>query len=381
MTELLCFCLTFMTVFVLSLPANAQQRVYCLNHHIADLSWSPDGELLAVMTLHGLLLYDTDLSLIRYIEAPVVSFDRLATSGPVWSWNGEWVILPERNLPELAIQFESGWSIANAQTGELMGMENLSVWNGAHHVEEVVWSPNNQYVLALRKELHLQMQYPHAELVVVSGIDNPHADFIPQSYHFEELLDMHDIRWDSTNLITARTTGLMLFIDATTFNLRRDHAARLLESWWVSNHNGTYDAGQKPNFTFAVREFDQAEQSVLLSMTSNADGDDVLIPQVVEIIWLPDDEHLMGLYPVWDNGQQPELEHILQGSLIHAPSATEVMHFVLQADGAIDGYAVSSQGDRIALFRDETWLELWNPMTEERLGIVDVPALPIGETC
>ena len=358
----------------------AQQGVYCFLHRVTDVAWSPDGERLAVLTLHGVLIYDHDLNFIRSIEAPKVGYDRLTSVGPVWSPDGVWVILPQRSIPEVAAQGYEGWSIANTQTGELRGMvPPYGVERGSSNiVEELIWSPDNRLILALKYEPQLGLQDPSSELVMVLGVWDVGMSPVVQQY---ENMHLSDIRWDAEDGITAQTEGLVLSFNSDL--TLQDTAPIPHANWWVPSPDGMREAAQKPDSNFVVREIGSEERRVGLQQYMNSGGESIAIGYVSEIIWLSDNERLIGVYrdiPHLDE-EYPDLRTILQGSIIDAHMAILVSGFVLQADGEIQGHAVSVRGDRIAVVRDDTWVELWNPLTQERLVTLDIPPLPIAETC
>jgi hypothetical protein len=363
----------FATLFFGTLPsASAQQGLYCSVHSIIGLSWSPDGERLAVMTLHGVLIYDHNLNLIRTIEAPKVGYEQTMRTGPVWSPDGTWIILPEHSSSETAAQGIEGWVIVNSQADELRRMTPM------YFVEELVWSADNQLILALTRESSFGLQNPYSELTIVLGVWDVGMSPITRQY---EGLYLKNIRWDSENGITAQSEGLVLAFDNSTLALR-DEAPVIRADWWVSNGDGTREAAQQPDTLFVVREVGTAGQWINLSPYMV--GDEAIgIGYVAEIVWMSDNERLVGIYGSIPHLREvyPDLSTILQGLVVDARTASLINDFVLQADGDISGYDVSTRGDRIALFRDETWVELWNPLTQERLTTLDIPPLPIADTC
>ncbi len=356
------------------------QITYCPENRILgkipSLAWSPDGALLAVTTLQGVHFYDRDLNLVRSIEAPILELDITAFTGPVWSPDSTWIILPQHTNPETVVRTrsEGGWSIANAHTGELRGMQSPGI-----DILELVWSPANKYILALTHESPFGLRYPYSQLKLVLGIND--FGFSPRKRVYEDL-HLHDIRWDTNDTITARSDGLTVRFDSWTLEPLEEppvfHA-----SWWVPSPDGSREAAAKPDITFVVREVGGEEQQVSLSVYTNTEDEFIMLGIVDEIVWLPDNERLLGIFysPNHTDDAYPELPTLLQGTIVDARNALELDKFLLQADGAIQGYAVSSQGDRIALYRDDTWVELWNPLTQDRLAMVNIPSLPLEELC
>lgn len=373
------FCSCFLSLLLIpSSFVTAKQGVYCVAHSVTGQAWSPDGERLAVLTLHGVLIYDHDLTLIRIIKAPMIEWDHYVFTGPVWSPDGVWIVLPQRALPLIDFPGYAGWSIANTRTGELRRMQSPSAFGGPF-IHELAWSPNNAFVLALKYETPFGLPVPFSELIIVPGV----SEVLPPRVQRYENLHLRDIRWNTDHTITARIDGLELSFDADTLSLE-DGTPVLRADWWVSNSSKTHEAAQKPDHYFYVSEMGGQEQLVNMSMILDSDGQDVVaIPFVEEIIWLRDDKRLIGVYSGVSHlhDQYPALARRLQGVVVNARTATRTNDFVLQAAGDIQNYAVSIRGDRLTLHRDDTWVELWNPLTEERLTMIDIPALPIADTC
>ncbi|MEL6310710.1 MAG: LpqB family beta-propeller domain-containing protein, partial [Chloroflexota bacterium] len=106
-------------LFLLVAIVEAQARWQCGEQIIQDVQWSPDGTRLAVMTLQGVLFYDADMQLQQTVVAPQSIFDQTSLTGIVWSPDSQWVVLPDHVSPDDAERGVQGWSIANAETGEL----------------------------------------------------------------------------------------------------------------------------------------------------------------------------------------------------------------------------------------------------------------------
>ncbi len=77
----------------------------------------------------------------------------------------------------------------------------------------------------------------------------------------------------------------------------------------------------------------------------------------------------------------PDFRRILQGTIVDAPTATEINHFVIQTETEIQAYSISNLGDRIAILRDDVLIEVWNPLTEEKLETVEIPRVEIVGYC
>jgi hypothetical protein len=360
-------------LFFFSFSAKAQLGVYCDHHSITGLSWSPDGNRLAVMTLHGVFIYDHDLNVIRSIEAPKIGYEWLTPNEPIWSPDGVWIILPEHSSPAGAAENRETWIIANSETAELHGIQL-----GFSRYEEIVWSPDNELILGLRYEPAMGLRFPYTELVISLGISDYGMSPIVKRY---EGMYLSNIAWDE-NGITARTSGLSLAFDSQLNLIPEETMA--LASWWVSNSDETRQAAQKPDYNFYVQEIGLEEQIVIISAFSNEDGEFISIPFVDDIVWLSDNQSLIGIFKrdvPHLYAEYPDLPRLLQGTVVDAVAAVETDYFVIELESNIQDYSVSVRGDRIALVRDDTWLELWNPLDEERLTMIDVPPLPIGDTC
>jgi hypothetical protein len=359
-------------LFFFSFSAKAQIGVYCNYHSIQDVKWSPDGNRLAVMTLHGVIIYDYDLNFIRSVEAPKIGYDSLSSTGLVWSPDGVWIILPEHSSPAGAAENRETWIIANSETAELHGIQL-----GFSRYEEIVWRPDNELILALSYEPPFGLQIPYSELVVSLGI----SDFgMPPIVKRYEGMYLANLAWDESG-ITARTVGLELSFDGQ-LNLIPEETVPVA-SWWVSNSDGSREAAYKPDTLLYVREIGGEEQRVVTSVYENSTGEFVVPSAIEEIIWLLDDENFIGMYSNIEHmyDEYPDLPRLLQGTVVDAMAAVETDHFMIELESNIQDYSVSVRGDRIALVRDDTWLELWNPLGEERLAMIDVPPLPIGDTC
>lgn len=371
--------LTLLILIFLLMPVSAQAQtgVYCYLHRINDIAWSPDGELLAVMTIHGVVIYDADLNVIRSIEAPVVIPDRTSSTGLVWSPDSQWMILPDHSTPEIAAQGLDGWTIANAQTGELRSIISPFPVGERSTVSELVWRPDNAFIVALKYEPAFGLQAPRTTLVMIAGAFD--GGFSPISQQFD---DVHftNLRWEADG-ITVHQNGLRLYLSES-LELT-DRAPVIYPRWWIQNNAGTLEAGQ-PQFELLVREIAGDARSIEIDPVLDSAGQFVSPGFVSEIIWINDDEHFLAIYPMASGyrlEEQPELARNLQGVLVDALAGNQEAGFLIQAEGDISGYSVSGRGDRIALYRDETWLELWNPVTGERLNAIEVPVLPIMDTC
>lgn len=369
-----------LVIIVLAIPqygVAAQQGLYCFAHSINGMSWSPSGDRLAVMTLHDVVIYDSDLNLIRSIEAPKVIYDVAQHVGPVWSPDGEWIVLPERTTPELAPSGYGGWTIANTRTGELRMMIPPYGFSerGGYFVEDIAWSPDNRFILILKHGSELGLNYPLSELVIVLGAWD--VGFSPVAEVYDNLI-IHDISWDAHG-ITARTDGLILGFDSDLQLIPEATTPRPI--WWVSNPSGTREATQRrPEFTFVVHE-NNTEQVTTLSGLVNNDGEIIGFGYVSEIIWFADNIRLFAIYDhTLFEENHPELASTLQGIIYNAETG-HTDSLMLQADGDIEGYAIAGSGERIALYRDDTVIELWNPLAQERLTTITVPSLPIADTC
>lgn len=369
--------LTLLILIFSLMPVSAQiepQYRYC-NHSIRDIDWSPDGEQLAVMTSQGALIYDHDLNLANSIEAPDLGhpYDGIF-SQMYWSPDGQWIILPELydvEYNEEVIGYH-GWSIANAQTGELRPMRSF------YRPRQLAWSPDNRFILTLRYASVMGLAPSYSELVIFNGITDERIE--PVSRRFEDV-EFDSIQWVDENMIAVRYDNIIIYMDTNLELL--DRAPTFDTGRMTGNQHGNFEAGMTPEIFFAVREIGQEEQIIEIEPLLNMDHEWVTIGHIGEIIWWTDDEHLTGIYSYnqYVSDENLSLSRLLQGIVVHVPTATLENSFLFEAEGDISGYSVSRRGDRIALYRDGLSLELWNPLTEERLANISIPDFPIGEIC
>ena len=176
--------------------------------------------------------------------------------------------------------------------------------------------------------------------------------------------------------------GLILNFDGLTLN-PATAVPTFYPSWWVSNHDGTREAAYKPDTLFYVRASEGSEQIVNISPLAYLDGEFISIGIVAAIHWLLDNDTLVGIYPrdFQFREEYPELPRILQGTIVDAVTATEMNHFMIEGESEISGYAVSHFDGRIAVFRDRYWIDLWNPVTDERLKSVEIPPMAFDDLC
>ena len=162
-----------------------------------------------------------------------------------------------------------------------------------------------------------------------------------------------------------------------------DKAPDISPNWWVSNPDGSREAAFMPDTIFYVREANENEERVYIGNTLYANGEVLIFGIVDEIYWLLDNRHLIGIYARYSDREDeyPEFSKILQGTVVDAVNAKEINHFFIQTDNDVEGYSVSSLGDRIAINHSDNIIELWNPMAGEHIKTIEVPALPLEELC
>lgn len=357
------------------IPVSAQAQAHYCYHRIHDIEWSPDGQLLGIMTSQGALIYDHDLNLVNSIEAPDLSrSNHYWYRRMLWSPDGEWLILPELYDYDFAqnVGGYNGWLIASVQTGEFRPMESFSF------LRELAWSPDNRFILALRYDSGIGLSPSFSEIVLFNGISDERIESV--SRRFEEI-EFDSIRWENENTISVQYDNITIYLDTNLELL--DRAPTIEPRRMIPNETGTLEAGMTTEIYFVVREMGEEEQIIDIEPLLNANGEFVTIGHIGEIVWWTDDEHLTGIYSYNQHvsDENPSLSRFLQGIVVNAGSASLESGFLFEADGDISGYSVSTRGDRIALYHDETWLELWNPLTGERLANISIPDFPISETC
>ncbi len=156
-------------------------------------------------------------------------------------------------------------------------------------------------------------------------------------------------------------------------------------SWWVPSPDGNYFAAFKPDLLLYLYEADDNDEAaVSIAFPGGRDSNGVrrIFPQISAIHWHSDSQGFTGIYTTshWYD-EDPKLRNILQGIVIDASAKELMAYFYLTTDGKIEDYTVSGRGDRIAIQRDETWLELWNPLTEEHITSIEVPYLDLDGLC
>lgn len=366
--------------FILSfvaLPSQAQTSppFYC-HQRIHEIEWSPDGEKLAVMTSQGAVIYDHDLNLIHSIEAPDFAYSHHHTVGYMtWSPDNQWLMLPGLYDPEIygTMGGYYGWVIANTQTGELLPMSSFG------NLRELVWSPDNQFIMALTYDPGLGLAPDFSTIFIVGGIQEEPVE--PISRQFQEII-FKNIQWHEDNTISIQYDNITIYLDTNLELLER--APTIAPRRMISNQDGTLEAGMNPYINFVVRESGEEEQVITIDAHLDSNREFVKLGEIDEIIWLNDDEYLIGLYSRRSQyilSEFPEMSRLLQGIIVNARTATLDNQFLLETEAHISGYSVSTRGDRIALYHSETQLELWNPQTEERLASIEIAPLTNMDDC
>ncbi len=185
-------------------PTTAQTGPYC-GEKISGMSWSPDGQRLAVMTLQGAFIYDHDLNLERTFEAPTADFHSPSLNKPIWSPDGVWMVLPQRTSIEVAKQLQGSWSFANSQTGEIRLFSSLS-----GYTRELVWSPDSRFMLSLNYDSDVGLSVPYTSLSRVRGILD--SGYSPVNRLYDEI-HLSNIRWKDQDILIAQVEGMILAFD------------------------------------------------------------------------------------------------------------------------------------------------------------------------
>lgn len=364
-------CLFFWT---LASYAQVPKHDFCVDYQINGISWSPNGEQLAVITTQGAFIYGHDLELIRSVKAPVFA-DHLSrvTATPIWSPDSVWVVLPQRRSLDLGVAGNL-WTILNALTGEL-----TFISTPAHGLKELIWSPDNQRILTISYHDPLGLDSPIFSINLINGITENRVSPIQKSY---PEIQLKNLQWVDSETFSLQSDNVTIYFDASTLE-PKDKAPDISPNWWVSSSDGSREAAFMPDITLYVREVDGNEQYVGIDETKYS-NDETFIGLVDEIYWLSDNKHLIGIYervPAPFSDEYPDFSMILQGTVVDATTATEINNFFIQTENDIKGYSVSSRGDRIAVHHSPKILDVWNPMTGEHLKTIEVPALPLEELC
>ena len=363
-------------MLILCQPIDAQGYRFCEYDTIGGLSWSPDGARLAVMTQRGVLIYDRDLTLLHTVEAPSNATHRLTSIEPTWSPDGNWLVLPQRSLPE---SFQIGGGHLSWSMIDTWGDNHDSFSSAEPFLRELIWRDDNEEILLLSFEDYPGLDPPFMTIERRTAITDAPYESIEKVYTGVEF---ENIQWVDDETFSLRSAGVTFFFNAET--LEPIERAPIIDAFpWTANGDGSREALYMYDLEFYVRELGQEAQVVELTSSQYSDGGILSISAVHEIQWLPDNERLIALY--WQfpakASEQPDVLRILQGAIVDAVNAIEINHFFILAEGEIDGYALSSQGDRLALHRDFNMVELWNPLANEHLMTIDVPVLPVTELC
>jgi WD40 repeat protein len=372
------------SIFVISgifgtISAQIEPINFCTNHQVLGIAWSPDGQQLAITVSSGVHFYDRNLELQKSIAAPRLNFGYIGRiREPIWSPDGTWILLPYLEpLEFMNIGGSRPWSIANVQTGYVKAVEDN------FYASEIIWSPDNQYILSLYYEQELGLNLPYTGLRVSRAAIEDQIPTRTTTVRFDDV-HFYDIRWDEPEFFTARLDGILLSFDSITLQ-HVDAAPVFYPEWWTSNHDSTWEAAFKPDLMLYVRASGQDEQTIEISPTQYLDGEVFTIGQVDIIHWLLDNQRFIGMYPRYFphpvQEEFPDFRRILQGTIVDAPTTTEINHFVIQTETEIQAYSISNLGDRIAILRDDVWIEIWNPLTGERLETIEIPRVEIEGYC
>ncbi|MEL6405640.1 MAG: hypothetical protein AAFR81_14830 [Chloroflexota bacterium] len=361
-------------LFLLVAIVEAQARWQCEEQIIQDVQWSPDGTRLAVMTLQGVLFYDADMQLQQTVVAPQSIFDQTSLTGIVWSPDSQWVVLPDHVSPDDAERGVQGWSIANAETGELRAILDPFQMSVRSRIQELVWSPDNNFLLALKYPPPFGNPPPYSELLLFPALLD--GGFSPVTNRFSDVGISH-LRWDETG-ITGQVEGLQFQFETPELTFS-DTFPILRERWWRLSPDGTREAAFISIEGFVLRDTtpDTIEHWVSLFPTVNTTGDILFPAQVSEIVWTTDSQRIVAVYaPILTNNPQveiyPDMPFVLQGSVVDAVSNIEIHHFFLQDTVPVRQYSVSPSGERVVTVREDGVLVWWHPLTDEKLGEVIV---------
>ena len=175
-----------------NLPIFAQVPKYdfCVDYQINGISWSPNGEQLAVITTQGAFIYGHDLDLIRIVKAPVFK-DHLSrvTAKPIWSPDSIWIVLPQRKGLELDVAGNI-WTIVNALTGEL-----TFIAAPGYGFDELIWSADNQRIITISYHNPLGLDPPTFTIKLINGITENRVPSIKKSYPEIQLKNLHWVRF------------------------------------------------------------------------------------------------------------------------------------------------------------------------------------------
>lgn len=353
---------------------HGQSYEFCDNSSISQMAWSPNGQQLAVLTQQGIHFFDRELELFRSIPAPMVGYYRPSISIS-WSPDSEWILIPQP--PSEYLSYGGGsnlWSIINSQSGEIDAIDPMG------RSGTPVWSPDNRFIALLGYIDPLGLASAYSQLTIRSGISETLIQ--PRSRKFYDI-HLTDLQWRTDDIISARVDGLVLSFDIQTLQPTADDPY-FYPSWWVSNPDRMREAGFAPDTIFYIKDAVFGEQSISVSPYLLSDGSFYTIGLPENIYWMLDNRHLIAVYPrrfPYATNSPSDISRTLQGTVIDTYTANEVNHFLIVTDTDIVGYSVSSIGDRIAIFRDRTRLELWNPLTNELVVSEDVPSIEFDTYC
>jgi hypothetical protein len=368
-------------IFIIMLMNNsaqleAQYINYCSSNNITDIAWSPNGELLAVMTPQAIFIYNQSLELIRSIVVPSVYIDEYPNPAAVWSPDSQWIVVGHR----VPVEFLGDGGIAGTSTIVNTNTEEVIARDLPLDIVDRVWSLDNRYILSLRYEPSLMgIQLPYTELILSSGVTEERVESRTKRF---DGLHLRNLQWNDSTVFTAQVDGMTISFDSTTLEPIAQ-APVFYPTWWVANHDGTREAAMKPDTMFYVHDIGSDEHRVEISGLGYIDDEPISIGWVSKIYWLTDNQRLIGLYSRFFQflADYPELPRILQGTVVDAEAATEINHFLIYADSEIERYSISELNGTIAIVRNDTLVELWNPFTEEKFAEIEVPFLELGDIC